>query len=85
MRSFQPTHALLAGEDASPGLVPRRERPATVVDVGEALSHLVAPRSLDLGCWLPDAVEKLEREECTLLLRKPLSLLEELVGRLAHE
>jgi hypothetical protein len=39
-------HALVAGEDASPGLVPRRERRASAVDVGEALSHLVARATL---------------------------------------
>jgi len=65
----------LAGEDASPGLIPSRERRAPAVDVGETLLHLVAPRALDLGFWLADAVEKLESEECTLFLWKRLSLL----------
>ena len=78
-------HDLLTGEDASPGLVPPCEGSAPGVNIGEALSQLVAPRTLNLGCRLSDAVEKLEREECTLLVRKRACLLENLVGRLAHE
>ena len=77
-------HALLAGEDACLGLVPGREPRAPGVDVGETLAHFVAPRALDLGLGLADAVEELERKDGALLVGKRLCILEELVGSPAH-
>lgn len=77
-------HALLASEDPLPGFVPRRERGAAGIDVLETPPHLLAPCAFDLGLGLAHAVEELEREDCALLVRKPLGVLEELVGSLTH-
>src|SRR5688500_7896953 len=68
--------ALRAGEDPSPGVVPRCERRVAAVDSGQTLSHHVAPRTLDLEFRFADAVKELEREKRALLLRKRLRLLE---------